>query len=396
MSYEKAWIPWRGYWSSPFCRWQGSFANEHAIKLAANTAKTFLDARGISADVFDDLYLGQTVPQPNCFYGGPWLAALIGNDKITGPVVGQACITGVVTVQMAARELERGQDQTSLIVAADRCSNGPHLYYPSQTAPGATGKSENWVMDNFGHDPWAKNSMIETAEKVAREYDIARAPQDEVAVRRYEQYQDALADDRAFQRRYMVGVEIGRGKRARVVDADEGITPTTVEGLAKLRPVLPEGTVTFGSQTHPADGNAGIIVTTRDKARELASGQGPEVRFAGFGTARQKKGLMAAAMAPGASAALADAGITVADLKAVKTHNPFALNDVLLTRELSLDPGIVNNFGSPLVFGHPQGPTATRVLIELIEEVELRGGGYGLFSGCAAGDTAAAVVIEVR
>jgi acetyl-CoA acetyltransferase len=128
----------------------------------------------------------------------------------------------------------------------------------------------------------------------------------------------------------------------------------------------------------------------------LSGGNGPEVRFAGFGTARTAKGMMAAAMAPAGAAALADAGVEVGDLKAVKTHNPFALNDVLLARELGVDPELINNFGSPLVWGHPQAPTATRALIELIEELEIRGGGFGLFSGCAAGDTAAGCVVEVR
>lgn len=395
MAFSKAYIPYGGYWSSPYAKWQGSFANLHGIELAATTAGKFFEKRKISPDRFDNLILGQTIPQLHCFYGGPWAAGLLGNGNITGPVVNQACITGVVCAKLASQDIENGVAKSSLVVTTDRCSNGPHLYYPSQTGPGGLGKTEDWVWDNFGRDPWAKGSMIQTAENVAKESGITREEQDAVAQRRYEQYKDALADDGAFHKRYMVPVEVGRGKRAKLIETDEGVFPTTAEGLAAIKPMLPEGTVTFGSQTHPADGNSGMIVTSKEMAAEMSADAKIEIQFVGFGTARAKKGFMALAMGPAAKVALSDAGVKIADLKVVKTHNPFAVNDIQLSRELSLDINDMNNYGSPLIWGHPQGPTALRVLIEMIEELAIKGGGYGLFSGCAAGDTAAGCVIKV-
>ncbi len=395
MAFEKAYIPYGGYWSSPFVKWQGSFADLHALQLAATTAQTFFQKRNIDPLKLDNLILGLTIPQLHCFYGGPWIAGLLGNPEITGPVVNQACITGVVTVKMAAQDMDSGTAKTSLVITADRCSNGPHLYYPSQSAPGATGKSEDWVWDNFGRDPWAKNSMIQTAENVATEYNITRDEQDEITQRRYEQYQMALADDGAFMKRYMIPVEVGRGKRAKTIETDEGVFPTTLEGLKGLKPMMPEGTVTFGSQTHPADGNAGMIVATKEIAQELSADKNIEIQFVGFGTARVKKGFMPTAVVPAAQAALADAGIKIDDLKAVKTHNPFAVNDVFFARNFGYDINEVNNYGSSMIYGHPQGPTALRALIELIEEVVVKGGGYGLFGGCAAGDTSAGCVVKI-
>jgi acetyl-CoA acetyltransferase len=114
-----------------------------------------------------------------------------------------------------------------------------------------------------------------------------------------------------------------------------------------------------------------------------------------FGQARAKKGFMAQATVPAARQALSRAGISIADVKAIKTHNPFAVNDIYLAREFGLAVDSFNNYGSSLVFGHPQGPTGMRLVIELIEELVLRGGGYGLFVGCAAGDTGAAVIVRV-
>ena len=395
MAFTKSYIPYGGYWSSPYAKWQGSFADLHSMKLAAATAQKFFETRKITPDRFDNMYLGMTVPQQHSFYGGPWMAGMFGNGAITGPLVNQACITGVVCVKMASQDVEDGLVKSSLVVAADRCSNGPHLYYPSLSAPGGTGKAENWVWDNFSFDPWAKGSMIQTAESVAKECNITKDEQDELTQRRYEQYQMALADDQAFQKKYMIPVEVGKGKRAKSIAGDEGIFPTTLDGLKGLRPMLPEGTVTFGSQTHPADGNSGMIVTTKELAAELATDSKIEIQFIGFGTARAKKGYMAMAVVPAAKAAMADAGIGVDDLKVVHTHNPFAVNDVYLSRELGYDKNEMNNYGSPLIWGHPQGPTALRVIIELIEELATKGGGYGLFAGCAAGDTAAGCVIKV-
>ena len=170
---------------------------------------------------------------------------------------------------------------------------------------------------------------------------------------------------------------------------------TTAEGLAKLRPVMPDGTVTFGSQTHPADGNCGIMVTHRDKARSMSRQPDTTVRLISFAQARTKKGFMAMATVPAARRAVDEAGLTLDSIKAIKTHNPFAVNDIYLARELGLKVEDFNRYGSSLIYGHPQGPTGMRLIIELIEELTLAGGGHGLFTGCAAGDTAAAVVVQV-
>jgi acetyl-CoA acetyltransferase len=193
----------------------------------------------------------------------------------------------------------------------------------------------------------------------------------------------------------MVPAEIRRGKKTVTIDADEGVFPTTKDGLAKLKPVLEGGTVTFGTQTHPADGNAGMIVTTEERAQSLSRDSSITIQLLGFGSSRAKKGYMGMAVVPAARRALERGAVKIQDVTAIKTHNPFAVNDIYLSKELNVPVEKLNRFGSPLIYGHPQGPTGTRVIIELIEELVLQGGGYGLFSGCAGGDTAMAVVLKV-
>ena len=403
MFFQKSYIPYGGYWSTPFCRWQGSFAHLNAVPFAAEIAKRALEERNISSQVFNSLYFGNTVPQMHSFYGGPWLSGLIGAETITGPMIGQACATGARVMALAGFDLETsvgaGEERVILTMTADRCSNGPHIYYPNPMGPGGTGDKEDWVLDNFGHDPFAKNAMIETAENVAKEAGITREEQDEMTLLRHHQYDDALKDDAAYLRRFMVmpiEVKDARGRKVlATVDGDEGVFPTTAEGLARLKPVQEGGTVTYGTQTYPADGNCGIVVTTREKARELSRDPKVEIQLLSFGEARAKKGYMAQAIVPAARQALARAGISIEEVQVIKTHNPFAVNDIYFCREMGLKPEVMNNYGSSLIWGHPQGPTGHRLIIEVIEELILVGGGYGLFVGCAAGDTGAGIVVKV-
>ncbi len=400
MSFENTYIPYGGYWSTPFAKWQGSFANLHPVRFAAEVTNRALAEREIDSKEFTSLFFGMTVPAKNSFYGAPWLAGLIGAGDITGPVFSQACATSARVIGSAAFEVESGDDidPTILCLTSDRTSNGPHLLYPNPLAPGGRGESEDWVWDNFNHDPYAGKSMIHTAENVARECDISTAEQHQVVLIRHAQYQQALDDGAEFHKRYMISpVEVNPSGRKVIasVEADEGIFPTSAEGLARLRPVMPDGTVTFGGQTFPADGNAGMIVTTRSRAKELSRDSAIEIRLLSFAEGRAKKGHMPMANAPALRRALEKAGISLKDVQAVKTHNPFAVNDCFLNREFDIPLEGMNNYGSSLIWGHPQAPTGMRLIIELVEELALLGGGYGLFTGCAAGDTAAAIVLEV-
>jgi acetyl-CoA acetyltransferase len=221
-----------------------------------------------------------------------------------------------------------------------------------------------------------------------------------VVLMREAQYRDALANDAAFLKRFMTlpfdVPDPAFRKTAVTLGGDEGINFSTAEALAKLRPVVPGGSVTFGGQTHPADGNAGIIVATPERARELSRDPSIRITLHGFGHSRMPLAYMPEAPLPAARQALVMAGMDMGQMDAIKTHNPFAVNDIFFARETGVPLNRVNNFGCSLVWGHPQAPMGTRAIIELIEELALRGGGWGLFTGCAAGDTAMAVVLRVN
>ena len=395
---NKAYIPFRGYYSSPFCRWQGSLANENAISLGAATANRWFKKRKLDPTIIDYLYYGITIAQHRMFYSHTWSAAMLveGAKDVPALMINQACTTSATAIYLAAQNIELGAYQAGYALLSDRCSNGPHTVWANPLGPGGEVESENWMMDNFNRDPWAGFKMIQTAENVAKKIGVTKEECDAVTLKRYQQYLDSTANDRAFQKRYMFPVEIKVGKKeVKLVEVDEGITPTSAEGLAKLAPVEPGGVHSYGSQTHPADGNCGFIVTTREKAKEWSEDPKIEIQILSYGFARAKKGYMAEAPVPASEMALRDAGLTVKDLKAVKTHSPFVVNDIYMAKMMGMDVYWMNNYGNSMIYGHPQGPTAGRLIAELIEEIVLLGGGYGLWAGCAAGDTGAAMVFKI-
>ena len=116
--FQKSFIPHKGYWSSPFSRWQMSFQNINSIELGAATAKKFLEIRGYAPDMFDGCILGMTIGQRSWFYANPWFCALMGNDQISGPTISQACATSATSIYTAAAGLETG--------ILSKCSGGHH------------------------------------------------------------------------------------------------------------------------------------------------------------------------------------------------------------------------------------------------------------------------------
>jgi acetyl-CoA acetyltransferase family protein len=393
-------IPYGAYWSTPFARWQGSLAHLHSMELAAHVAKSEIAKRKIDVKDIDYAVLGLTVLQYKSFYGLPWVTSAIGAPHVGGPTISQVCATSARCLADALQEVDTGTASFALIVTADRTSNGPQVYYPNPLGPGGSGIHENVVLDNMNDDPTIHIAMVDTAENVAREWQITTEEQHDVALRRYEQYNDALANDKAFLKRFMVlPFEVPDAKFRKTVatlDGDEGVHQTSREKMAALKPVREGGTVTYAGQTHPADGNCAMFVTTPDKAREISADPKIRVRVLGIGMARERPGYMPAAPIHAARQALQRAGLDLDDIDAIKSHNPFAVNDIVFARETGIDVMKMNNYGCSLVWGHPQGPTGMRAMIELIEELAMRGGGKGLFKGCAAGDTGMAVVLSVE
>lgn len=400
-TFTKAYIPYGGYYSTPFTRWQGSMQNENSIELGGKTARRwFLEKKKIDPAILDYLYFGITIHQLHLFYSHNWAAGILTDNKknLPGLMVNQACSTSTTILNLAALAIEQGAYEVGFGLMADRTSNGAHTVWPNPMGPGGEVIHENWLMDNFNADPNVVPSlkMVQTAEAVAKMEGFTKEQCDAVVLRRYEQYQMAMANDREFQKKYMFPAEVKVSKKKSVlVELDEGVTPTTAEGLAKLGPAEKGGVHSFAAQTFPADGNCGFIIATKEKAKELSADPKIEIQIISYGFSRVDPGFMAAAPVPASEMALANAGLKITDMKTIKSHNPFSTNDLNFAKKFNIDVNMMNNYGSSLIYGHPQAPTAGRVIAEMIEETVMLGGGYCLFTGCAAGDTGASMILKV-
>ncbi len=394
MKFDHAAISLPHLWSSPFVRWQGRLADVSSYDLAYAVTRDAMQERAIDPGAIDHLVLGNTVVQPRAFFAALWLAARLGMHGVTGPSIAQACATSVACLAHAAGIVEMDAQAQPLVVVTDRTSNGPLLVYPQSQSQAGAPLTEHWVLDNFASDPNTGHSMVITAENTARDGGVTRQALDDLTLLRWQQYRQSLADDRRFQRQYMQPVRWSQGRRSWQVDADEGVHEYSAEGLASLKPVQPDGVVTPGGQTHPADGCAGALVCNQRQAGTLSAGRGV-VRLLSVGYARAGKAQMPKAATTAALRALEIAGISIRDVRLIGTHNPFAVNDIWFAQQTGFDLEKMNVYGSSLIYGHPQSPTGMRGIAELGWALREAGGGIGVFTGCAAGDTGAAVVLRV-
>jgi len=399
MAFSDVRIPYGAYWSTPFARWQMSFADLHSLKFAALTGAKVARQKNWEIDTIDHAVLGFTVPQEKCFWGVPWVMSMMGLPAVSGPAIAQACATSARCVSMSASELSTRGANVSLIVTCDRTSNSPLVTFPNPRGTGGVPSVESWLLDNFKEDPNTLLGTIDTAENCARDWQISTEEQHDLVSLRYEQYRDATKQDSAFLRRFMplpFSVPDRRLKgETGTLEGDQGIHETGVGGLASLKPLKAGGTVTYAGQTHPADGNAGMILTTKDRVGDFTTQANIDVRILAVAQARARAAYMPEAPVKASKKALDAAGLPVTEIDVFKTHNPFIVNDIVFARETGVDPKKMNNYGCSLVYGHPQGPTGLRLIIEMIEELVVRGGGLGLFNGCSAGDTGMAVILSV-
>lgn len=372
--FNKAFIPYRGYYSSPFVRYNRYFSQFNSIELAALSSACWFDSKGISPGSISNIIYGTSVHQKHGFWAGPWAATMMGAEHTTGHMTSQACTTGATVLYQAAANIELGLGDTTYTLVSDRVSNGPVSNW-------GDGAHEDWVNDNFSYDPSGKTGMLTTAERVARHYNIQRGELDDIAAIRHEQYL-------AFVRLHPEYIMPVCG-----VSNDVGIRRIDAARLSALPAAMEEGIHSVGNCTYPADGHVGILVTNQDRAREINSDI--SVQIVSYGLSRCELSMMPVASVAATKMALDRAGISIHDVAVINQHNAFAVNDVMFAREMGIDPRNMNLPGGPLVYGHPQAPVLSRLAIEGIVESVERGGGYVLVTGAAGGDTGAAILLKV-
>jgi len=390
--FPKVRIPYGTWGSSYFPAWQMSpLAEVNIAQFAGEAMNKILGMKKVPKDQLDYLVIGSTVPWHWKFWTAPLVSGCMGH-RLPGYHMEQACATGLQATLLAAGEVQNGSSDIVGTLTFDRTSDSPVGVFPERRAHERTHALSD-VWDNFGFDPATGGAMIATAGIAARKYKCDRKEVDECTYHRYQQYFDTL--ESGFLDRVLVPLEILnlQGRVMGKVDSDAGIRKLTMDGLRAMREL--DTCVTGGSQTHASDGMAGLLVAGEKKAREISPRPEIDIQFVAKAEVRALDGLMPEAPGLAVQKLLDRTGLTMDDMAVVKNHNPFAVNDIIFAKTLDYDWHKMNKTGCSLVWGHPQGPTLTRIIIESLEEAVDLGGGYVLVFGCAAGDVGIAAILKV-
>lgn len=390
--FPNARIPYGTWGSSFFPAWQTSALAEVNIgQFAGEAMNRILGIRKIPASELEYLIIGSTIPWHWKFWNAPLVASCLGR-RIPGFHMEQACATGLQAVLLAGAEVQTGANDVVGVLTFDRTSDSPVGVFPERRAHKRT-MALNDVWDNFGFDPATAQAMITTAGNAARKHRLDRKEVDELSFCRYQQYFAAKAS--GFHDRILMPLDVldVQGRLLGRIKDDVGVRRLTLDGLRQMREL--DTCVTTGTQTHASDGMATLLVTSPEKARELSPRPEIVIQFVAKAEVRTHPALMPEASTLAVQKLLAKTGLTLADVAVVKSHNPFAINDAIFSKVMQYDWSKVNRTGCSLVWGHPQGPTLTRILIEGLEEAVDLGGGLVLLFGCAAGDVGIAALFRV-
>jgi len=390
--FPNARIPYGTWGSSYFPAWQTSpLAEVNIGQFAGEAMNRILGLRKVPKSELEYLVIGSTVPWHFKFWTAPMVSSCMG-QRLPGYHMEQACATGLQAVILGAAEVQAGGYDAVGVLTFDRTSDSPVGVFPERRAHRRTEVVAD-VWDNFGFDPATGQAMITTAGNAARKYKLDRREVDEISFCRYAQYFEAKAS--GFLDRVLVPLDILNvaGRPLGRVDDDLGVKPLTMESLRAMREL--DTCVTGGGQTHASDGMACLLVTSREKARELSPRPEIDIRLMAKAEVRTSPAMMAEAPTMAVQKLLDRTGIPLGDIAVLKNHNPFAVNEAIFCKVMDYDFRKINNNGSSLVWGHPQGPTLTRSLIEGLEEAVDLGGGYMMLFGCAAGDVGIAALFQV-
>jgi acetyl-CoA acetyltransferase len=390
--FPKARIPYGTWGSSFFPAWQTSALAEVNIgQFAGEAMNRILGIRKVPKSELEYLIIGSTVPWHWKFWNAPLVASCLGH-RIPGFHIEQACATGLQAVLLAAAEVQSGANDVVGVLTFDRTSDSPVGVFPERRAYQRTmALSDVW--DNFGFDPATGLAMITAAGLAARKYSLDRKEVEDLAFCRYQQYFETKAS--GFLERLLVPLEVlnVQGRFLGRIDDDVGVRKLTLDGLRGMREL--DTCVTTGTQTHASDGMATMLVTTPERARELSPRPEIVIQFVAKAEFRTHPALMPEAPTLAVQKLLDRTGFTLADIAVIKNHNPFAINEAIFAKVMEHDWRQANKTGCSLVWGHPQGPTLTRMLIEGLEEAVDLGGGLVLLFGCAAGDMGIAALFRV-
>ena len=371
---------------------RGTLRTTRPEEMAAATVRAVLErAPAVDAADIDDVILGCAMPEAEQGMNVARIASLRAGLPVEVPAqtVNRFCSSGLQTIALAAQQIMSGMGEAVIAGGVETMSQVP--------------MSSNKFMANptlAKEHPGVYIGMGQTAENLARQYEVTREEQDAFALRSHQRAAAAQDAGKFDDEIVPLEVEITLGEGGSVqtyrttFDRDEGIRrDSSVEALARLRPVFhAQGTVTAGNSSQTSDGSAAVLVMSEEKAERL--GLEPMARFRSFAVAGVAPELMGIGPVTAVPKALKLAGVSIDEIDLVELNEAFAVQALAVIRELGLDEDRVNVNGGAIALGHPLGCTGAKLTVQMLHELVRQDKRLGLVTMCIGGGMGAAGVLE--
>jgi 3-oxoadipyl-CoA thiolase len=386
---------------TPIGRYGGALAPLRADDLAALPLKALI-ARNAAVDwaAVDDIYYGCANQAGEDNRNVARMAGLLAGlpVDVPGSTINRLCGSSLDAVGLAARSIASGDADLMIAGGVESMSRAPFVMPKADAAFSRTNAVYDTTIGWRFVNPRMKaqygiDSMPETAENLATDFAIARGDQDALALRSQARYAAAAA--RGFYREELLPVTIAGRKGDTVVEADEHPRETTLEALARLKPVVrPDGSITAGNASGVNDGACALVLAS--EAAAARHGLRPRARVIGMATAGVPPRIMGIGPAPAVKKLLARHRLTLSQIDVIELNEAFAAQALAVTRQLGLpdDAAHVNPNGGAIAIGHPLGASGARLALTLLRQLEATGGRYGVATMCVGVGQGIALLIE--
>ncbi len=387
---------------TPFGRYGGALASVRTDDLAALPIKALMARNpGVDWQAVTDVILGCANQAGEDNRNVAHMASLLAGLplEVPGATLNRLCGSGLDALGTAARAIKCGEASLMIAGGVESMSRAPFVMPKMETAFGRSNAvydtTIGWrFINKLMKEKYGVDSMPETAENVATEYKIERAAQDQMALA--SQLKAVAAQQAGHLAREITPVSIAQKKGdAIVVDKDEHPRATSLEALAKLKPIArPDGTVTAGNASGVNDGACALLLA--DEKTAARNGLTPRARVVGMATAGVAPRLMGMGPAPATQKVLALTGLTLAQLDVIELNEAFAAQGLAVLRTLGLrdDDERVNRWGGAIALGHPLGASGARLATTAVNQLQQSGGRYALCTMCIGVGQGIAVILE--
>lgn len=387
---------------TPIGRLNGSLSTIRADDLAAIPLRALIERNpGVDWSVVDDVILGCANQAGEDNRNLARMATLLSGlpKDVPGTTVNRLCGSGLNAIGIAAQAIRSGDADLIIAGGAESMTRAPYVLGKAGSAFGRDQKIEDSTLGWRFVNPamkaaWGVDTMPQTAENVAEEWNVTREEQDAFALASQQKCAGAKASGRFDAE--IVPVEIPQRKGPSLVfAADEHPRATTLEALAGLKPaVRPGGTITAGNASGLNDGAAAVIVAGEGAAKR--HGLTPRARIVGMASAGVAPRVMGVGPVDAARRLFARCGLTIADMDVIELNEAFAAQAIATLRDLGVDLADprVNPNGGAIALGHPLGMSGTRICMSAVEELHRTGGRYGLAFMCVGVGQGIALIVE--